>query len=53
MEKKDCDTRVLWRLGISEGRLNNPIAGEPGARDATVKILAGRVVAAGREDDRG
>ena len=53
MEKKDRDTRVLRWLGINEGRLDDPIACEPGARDAMVEILAGSDVAARREGDIG
>lgn len=44
---------MLRWLGISEGRLDNPIACEPGTRDAVVEILAGGAVAAGRKDGRG
>ena len=53
MEKKDGDIGVPRWLGISEGRLDNPIACEPRARDAAVKILADGAVAAGREDGGG
>lgn len=40
-------------LGISEGRLDNPVAREFGARDAVVEILAGGAVAARRKDGGG
>lgn len=40
-------------LGINEGRLDDPIARESGARDTVVEILAGGLVAARRKHGGG
>ncbi len=44
MEVEDCDIGIFGRLGVSEGRLEDPVACKGRAGDELVEIRAIRLV---------